>query len=286
MKKIGIGIGAALLAIGLILFYLSWRTPSLSENHGKIDTHLYLGDSASQPLIVAFGGGSGGNDWERNYLKEKRDEFLARGFAVLAIGYFNSGQSPNTLDRISLDAISDSVLQIAKRHPQVDSSRIILMGASKGGELVLNLASRYSHFKGVIALSASHVSFPAHTLAANTSSWQDNNREIPYVPAPLTTLVPALMGNLYEAFTLMLEDKNAVHLAEIEVENINGPILLLSGTQDEQWPATHMSEQLISRLAKHKFKHRYLHLAFKGGHVEPLNHFDKVFEFLEEEFKK
>lgn len=163
--------GIAVLILIVLCFYVVWHTPSLSVNHGKMDTHLYLGDSIQQPLIVAFGGGEGGNDWERNYLKGKRDSLLAKGFAVWAIGYFNTENSPGSLDRISLNAIADTILRIARRTPSIDTSRIVLMGASKGGELVLNLASRYSCFKGVIALSTPTVSFPALTIAANTSSW-------------------------------------------------------------------------------------------------------------------
>lgn len=278
--------GLLLLAVIIILVYVGWHTPSLSANHGKMDTHLYLSDSANQPLVVAFGGASGGNDWERNYLKDKRDEFLRRGFGVLAIGYFNTEQSPGSLDRISLNAIADTILSIARRHPQVDTSRIILMGASKGGELVLNLASRFPKFKGVIALSTSHVSFPAITFSANTSSWQFNNQEVSYVPAPFKTIGPILQGDLYTAFSMMLEDEAAVARAEIEVEKINGPILILSGTQDDQWPATRMSDQIINRLDRKEFKYTSRHLSFDGGHIEPLNHFDKVFDFVEREFKK
>jgi hypothetical protein len=41
----------------------------------------------------------------------------------------------------------------------------------------------------------------------------------------LKTISPALKGDHYTAFSMMLEDKEAVK-AEIEVENINGSILL------------------------------------------------------------
>jgi len=34
------------------------------------------------------------------------------------------------------------------------------------------------------------------------------------------------------------------------------------------------------------FRMAYQHLPLEGGHIEPLNHFDKVFTFLETEFKK
>jgi dienelactone hydrolase len=273
--------GLTLLLFIAVLFFFGWRTPSLSSNHGKMDTHLYLSDGASQPLIVAFGGGSGGNDWERNYLKDKRDSLRAHGFAVLAIGYFGTDNSPSSLDRISLNAITDTVLNIAKRTPQIDTARIILMGASKGGELVLNLASRFSCFKGVIALSTSHVSFPAITLSANTSSWMYNNQEVIYVPAPFKIIWPALKGDLLSAFSIMLENTEAVVQAEIEVEKINGPILILSADQDEQWPATKMSQQLVERLVRKNFTYQYEHIVVKGTHTEPLNHFDKIYLFLD-----
>ncbi|HSF52462.1 MAG TPA: acyl-CoA thioester hydrolase/BAAT C-terminal domain-containing protein [Algoriphagus sp.] len=286
MKKAFLVVGFGVVLLLLTLFFLINRTPSLSANHGSVNTKLFLGDSLRQPLVVAFGGGEGGNDWERHYLKAQRDEFLARGFAVLAIGYFNTENSPNSLDRISLNALSDTILSIARRHPQLDTARIILMGASKGGELVLNLASRFQHFRGVVALSTSHVSFPALTISANTSSWQYNDLEVPYVPAPFSTIWPALKGDLFGAFSLMLEDEKAVKQAEINVERINGPILILSGKEDDQWPATAMSDRIIARLTQNNFPHSYRHLAFEGGHIEPLNHFDAVFDFLEKEFKK
>jgi uncharacterized protein len=276
MKKAGI----ILSLLIVVVVFVGWRTPSLSHNHGKMDTNLYLSEGNQQPLLVAFGGGSGGNDWERNYLKAKRDSIRALGYAVLAIGYFKTENSPDALDRISLNAIADTILNIAKRTPQIDTSRIILMGASKAGELVLNLASRYSCFKGVIALSTSHVSFPALTISANTSSWMFNNEEVVYAPAPFKTIWPALKGDLLGAFSIMLEDEAAVKRAEIAVEKINGPILILSADADEQWPALRMSTRLTERLKENNFQHPAEHVVLKGGHIEPLNHFNTVYNFL------
>ena len=79
----------------------------------------------------------------------------------------------------------------------------------------------------------------------------------------------------------MLENAEAVAQAEIEVEKINGPILILSADQDEQWPATRMSQQLVERLVRKNFAHRYEHIVVKGMHTEPLNHFNKVYAFLD-----
>jgi len=276
--KIGLMAIATLLVISLV--FLFTHVPPVPKEQGVVQSRLYLGEKQNQPLVVAFGGGGGGNDWERTYLKEKRDSFTDMGCAVLAVGYFNYHDTPKNLDRISLNAIRDSIMSVAK-NPMIDESRIFLLGGSKGGELVLNLASRYDEFAGVIAMSTSHVSFPALTPYSNTSSWSDQGVELPYAPAPLKVIGPALKGDLFTAHTMMLEDEVAAQKAEIPVENIEAPILILSGSDDDQWPASMMSEKVISRLKANDFKYEYQHIELEGGHVEPLNHFDLVYKFIQ-----
>ncbi len=273
-----------LLIIVLVLItgvvYLFTYVPSLSKQHGVVETILYLGDSDNQPLIVVFGGAEGAIDWHRNHMKTKRDSLIQKGYAILAIGYFNAEGTPRNLDRISLDAISDTIMSISK-NSKIDESKIALIGGSRGGELVLNLASRFNHFNAVIAMSTSNVSFPAITWSANTSSWTYKNKEVLYVPAGLNTISPAIKGDLYTAHSLMLEDEEAVKKAEIQVENINGPILILSGKDDDQWPATTMSNRIIERLKENNFKFYKEHIILDGGHIEPLKQFNLVYDFLE-----
>ena len=276
-KRVLLIIALALIA-GLV--YIFTYVPILSEQHGIVETKLYLGNSNNQPLIVAFGGAGGGNDWSRNYMKEKRDSLNEKGYAVLAIGYFKSNGTPESLDRISLDAISNTIMNIAKSN-KINDSKIALIGGSKGGELILNLASRFNQYKAVIAMSTSNVSFPAITWASNTSSWTYKGNEVPYVPAPLKIILPALKGDHYTAFSMMLEDETAVKNAEIQVENINGPILILSGKDDDQWPAPYMSNQIIARLKKNNFSYFSEHVMLNGGHTAPLEHFNLVYDFLE-----
>ena len=115
-------------AIGLI--YIFTYVPSLSKQHGVVETLLYLGDSDNQPLIVAFGGAEGGIDWHRNHMKGKRDSLIQKGYAILAIGYFNADGTPRNLDRISLDAISDTIMSIAKNN-KIDESKIALLEVLK-----------------------------------------------------------------------------------------------------------------------------------------------------------
>ena len=281
--KIALILIASTLCFSLV--YVFTYIPPIPKEQGIVETKLFLGETEKQPLIVAFGGGGGGNDWSRSYLKEKRDSLNNKGYAILAIGYFNSNGTPSSLDRISLDAIRDTILSIAK-NPKIDGSRIILMGGSRGGELALNLASKYKDFKGVIAMSSSNVSFPALTWSSNTSAWSFKNKEVPYVPATLKTIWPALKGDHYTAFSMMLEDREAVKKAEIEVEKINGSVLLISGIKDNQWPSTKMSDKIVKRLQQNNFKHYYAHIKLNGGHIAPLDHFNLVYDYLDKNFQK
>lgn len=81
-----------------------------------------------------------------------------------------------------------------------------------------------------------------------------------------------------------MKTKKLQKKAEIEVENINGAILILSGKKDDQWPASEMSDHLIQRLKNRNFKHYHEHIAIDGGHIAPLENFNLVYDFLDKHF--
>ena len=270
------------IILGVFIF-LETYTPPLSKNHGKVQTRLYLGESENQPLIVGFGGSEGGNAWDRDFWKPTRDKFLEKGYAFLAIGYFGTKETPNNLDRISLDAIHDAIIEISK-NPKIHSQKIAIIGGSKGGELVLNLASYFDDIDAVVAMSASHVSFSAITNMSNTSSWTLNDKQLPFIPIPYSALPAMISGKLLDAYNIILENKEEEEKALIPVENINGHILLLSPTKDELWPSRDMSKKIIERLESKGFKNYFEHVVVEGNHAEPTKHFNLVFEFLEKVF--
>lgn len=280
IKKI-ICTAIAVLAVFFILIIN--YTPPKSSNHGKLNLELFVGDSLNQPLIVGFGGGEGGNAWASDRWKPIRDQFLKNGYSFLAVGYFGMEDTPMYLDRISLNAIYDSIINTAN-HPLIDKSKIGLIGASKGGELILNLASRYEDFTAAVAIVPSHISFPALTITANTSSWEYDKKEVRYARAPFKMILPVLNGDHLKAFSMILEDEKEVMNSAIKVENIKGSILLMSATEDEMWPSTAMSNQIMRRLDDNKFSYFHKHIPFEGGHSAPLDYFDSVFIFLEDHF--
>lgn len=278
-----------ILLVILIIFlgsylFLENYTPFLDKNHGKIETRLYLGDSDDQPLLVGFGGSEGGNAWDSDYWKPTRDAFLKKGYAFLAVEYFGGKNTSASLDRISLNAIHDSIIK-ATNNPKINKSKIAIIGGSKGGELVLNLASLYHDIDAVVAVVPSNVSFPGLTFMSNTSSWTYDDKELPFILPPYATIPLLLKGDRLGAFQLMLNEKEAAKKAVIPVENINGNILLVSATKDKEWPSTAMSDSIMKRLKENNFKKYCQHIPIEGGHTEPLKHFDLVYAFLDKYFK-
>lgn len=279
-----------MLAIVTLLFcYMlyvvnSFDTETLPINHGKVSAELFVGDGNHQPLIVGLGGSEGGNAWASEQWKSQRDKYLAQGYSFLAVGYFGMEGTPEKLDRIALEGIHDAIAKAAE-NVKVDGRCIAVIGGSKGGELALSLGSHYKDIKAVVGIVPAHAVFAGLTDALTTSSFTYQGKQLPFVPVPWSTTPALLSGDLRTAFEIMLEDEQGVQNAAIRVEDINGPVFLISGTKDEFWPSTEMSGLIVERLKERGFPHYYEHLAIDGGHMEPLNHFDKIDQFLARQFK-
>lgn len=261
------------------------KTATFPDRHGQLSQQLFIGSGNKQPLIVGLGGSEGGNPWASQYWKAQRDRFLEQGYAVLALGYFGTKESPAKLDRIALEGIHAAVMQAAQA-PGINAECIIVMGGSRGGELALLLGSLYKDYDAVIGIVAGSSVFPALTMTMDTPAWSHHGKLLPFVPVTEATYPALLRRDLRAAFSIMMEDQLAMDKAAIAVENINGPVMLLSAKKDEMWPSTEMSDIIAQRLKAKKFRYPVQHIAIDGNHSAPLKHFNFVEQFLETELKQ
>lgn len=265
----------------LIISYTSFSQTKLETPN--VESILYLGNGKNQPLIVGLGGSEGGNAWTSNYWKKTRDQFIEKGYAFLAIGYFGLKGTPDTLQKIAIEEVYFAI-KLAGKNKKINNRKIVIIGGSRGADLALLLGSYYKDIKCVVGIVASNVTFPGNTNHFSTSSWTFKGKELPFVPVN-DEAVPYLMKrDLRGAFEEMLKDTIAEKKALIKVENINGPILLVSAIKDEICPSSPMADKMIARLNTYGFKHNYEHIAIEGGHSEPLKHFDLIFKFLDINF--
>jgi dienelactone hydrolase len=222
------------------------------------------------PAVLTYGGSGGGLQGARHVAP-----LVARhGFAVLALAYFALDTLPAELVEIPLEYFATAMDWLAAQ-PEVAGDELAVMGVSKGGELSLLLGATFPRVRAVVALVPSHVVHAGVGAGRQTerSSWSFQGRPLPFLPraaldlpgdAGQTMEHPIALRELYEA---ALANRAAVHDASIPVEHINGPVLMVSGTDDGFWPSTAMADEVMERLAEHRHPHPSEHLAHPGaGH--------------------
>jgi dienelactone hydrolase len=226
------------------------------------DSKYYPVKGESKNVVIMLLGGSEGG--LPNYYNI--DRFTKLGYPCFIIGYFGTKNTPNKLEMIPLEYFEDAIKTI-KSQSDVANKKIVVYGGSKGGELALLLASRYKQIEAVIASVPSCVVFQG-IGGRRLSSWSFNNEPIPFVPYAPFDFSKIVNSQYVELYRLSLEQTEAVEKATIQVENINGPILLLSGKEDTMWPSNQMGEMIVKRLVNYKFPHWYKHISYdNAGHT-------------------
>lgn len=273
------------LFLVLLLTFSAGTFAQITLDTPNVESILYLGKGKSQPLIVGLGGSEGGNAWTSDRWKKTRDEFINKGYAFLAIGYFGTKGTPDILNKIAIEDVYNAI-KIAAANKQVNEKKIAIIGGSRGADLALLLGSHYKDISCIISIVGSNAVFPGHTNHFTTSCWTYQNKELPFIPVNDEAIPFLMKKDLRGTFEAMLKDKASVEKSAIQVENINGSVLFLSALKDKICPSTPMAEMMVQRLKDNNFRYHYEHKAIEGGHTEPLKHFDLIFNFLETNFKK
>lgn len=245
---------------------------------------LYRAPEQRPLLVVGLGGSEGGNAWAGSRWKAVREQFLAEGYAFLALGYFGAPGTPAILDKIALDDVYAAIIA-AKEKLGLPDARVAVVGGSRGGDLALLLGSYYPDIHCVVGLSASHAVFPGHTQEFTTSCWTKSGTELPFIPVNEAAVPFLMQRNLRKTFEAMMTDTVAERKAMIPVERIRGAVLLLAAKSDEMIPAVEMGQKMMQRLDAHGFAWPHELLVYEGGHAEPVRHFDDVMVFLRRHFR-
>lgn len=212
------------------------------------------------PAIMVLNGSGGGINEARAAL------YASRGYAALALGYFKTPGRPDYISNTHLEYFQQG-LQWLRKHVQPRNDFVAVSGQSRGGELALLLGATFTReVSAVIAYvpsafvhSAQNAADPA--VGREGPTWVldgkplahiwENNRHASWLPFD-----EGEAPHRHElAMLTALEDKEAIEPARIRVENINGPIILLSATDDGSWPSSLYCKMIVERLEEHGFKH-------------------------------
>jgi len=224
--------------------------------------------SGKHPAIIIIGGSGGG----LGSTSAVGSLLVESGYATLALAYFGVEDLPPQLQEIPLEYFKRAITWL-RAHPSVESSKIGLIGTSKGGEATLLIGATYSEIRAVVAYSPSHVVFQGIDEAwsdssMSKSSWTLEGKPVPFVPFRMDSDCIERYGFYLGLYLASLQNRQAVGRAVIPVERINGPILLFSGTDDAVWPASMMCEQVVERLKQRHFTFSFQHCSYDGaGHL-------------------
>jgi dienelactone hydrolase len=228
---------------------------------GLVAQYIHPTTPGRHPALLILGGSEGGSAGVRRLAAP----FAAQGYAVLALSYFGAEGLPQNLDQIPLEYFATGLRWLAAR-PEVDGARIGVFGISKGGEAALLVASRNPQIRATVAGVPSNVSWQGIIRPSwdNRSSWSESGRPLPYLSYDFSHGFSSILALYTGALTTAAQHPDA----EIPVERINGPVLLISGRDDRMWPSSPMSDAVVARLRAHNFGFPVQHLAFENaGHA-------------------
>ena len=152
-----------------------------------------------------------------------------------------------------------------------------MIGLSRGGELALILGSLHPRLRAVLAGSPS--SFAQAGILGFTDfsqpAWIRDGVPVPYLsggrlgPRAYLRSLPAFAlrrpMRQRSTFERLMRDREQARRAAIAVERIQGPVLLVSGADDQLWPSDSFCEEIMERLRAHRHPHEDLHLRYEGA---------------------
>lgn len=237
-----------------------YSTHEVSES-GLVAQFFRPSSKGPHPAILVLGGSEGGTEGVRDFAAPVAEQ----GYAVLALSYFGAEGLPANLEEIPVEYFMSAVTWLTQQ-ASVNANAIGVFGISKGAEAALVLAAHDTRLKVVSASAPSHVMWQNINYREFTPrpSWTLEGKDLPFVPYYLDEGFISVFG-LYDG---ALKKQDRYLDAEIPVEQINGPIFLVSGDKDTLWPSSFMAERIVKRLTEKNFSHPVQHLRYaNAGHV-------------------
>jgi dienelactone hydrolase len=104
------------------------------------------------------------------------------------------------------------------------------------------------------------------------SAWSYQGQEVPFAEGPsgvewAAALAEGTARDDTDWYRLAARNQASMAAAEIAVEKIQGPLLLLSAKDDRLWPCSEFAEGVVRRCREKNFPHAVQHVDYPGaGH--------------------
>lgn len=227
---------------------------------GLVGTLFIPASQGPHPAVIVLNGSGGGINEPRGAL------YASRGYLAFSLAYFGAPGLSDYISNTPLEYFKRGMDWLRDKHrPYKDF--VALNGQSRGGELVLLLASLFprdvsavvAYVPGAVVHSGQNAADPA--VGREGPAWLLNGKPLPHVweNNKTATWAPFDEGpsphRHDRAILTALQDKDAVARARIRVEDCQCPIILLSGTDDGSWPSSLYSKMVVDTLKGSDFPH-------------------------------
>ena len=217
---------------------------------GLVGTLFQPAGAGPHPAVMVLNGSGGGINEARAAL------YASRGYSALALGYFKAPGLSDYISNTPLEYFERGLAWMRRELVPADDF-IALSGQSRGGELVLLLASLFPDAVSAVIGYVPSALVHGGQAAADPAVGRDGPAWL-YRGQPLVHLWndnrhaswatrDAGQRNAVSMNTA-LEDDDAVERARIHVERIRGPVLTLTAGDDAAWPSSRFGQMVSTRL--------------------------------------
>jgi len=221
-------------------------------------------------VLICFGGSDGKFELARMLAAV----FQKHGLTTLALAYVMEEGLPDCFYHVPIDPLEAA----AKRLHEMGFEKVGLWGISKGAELALIAGSLLPNLVNAVAAVApmsivcQGFSKEKRITVMPGSSWSFHGEEISYQSfgiekfpfgQVLRKSLRAREVTMYDLYLPLVERPDPA--AVIRVENITGPILLISSKMDTMWPSEPAAKRIMERLQELDFPYSYRHLSYEYG---------------------
>lgn len=204
-------------------------------------------EKSHKGIVICFGGSEGSPNFE-NAKRLAKD-----GYETLALFMFGMKNQEQTLRKIPLEQFEDVINYINKNIK--DNKPISVLGASKGAEYALNLASKYPEIDNLILISPSSYNFAGLDFKDYGSSWTYKGKELPYIDIRKSSfksflknvIVPNIIKSpisYKETYKSAIEKDSLSQEKLISVKNVKANILMIAGEDDLMWDSLAMAKKI------------------------------------------
>jgi dienelactone hydrolase len=232
------------------------------------------------PAIVVLGGAEGG----LIFADLIGPQLAARGYAVLGVAYFAPAANavaglPTALNRIPVELL-ERARDWLRARPEADVQRFAVVGASKGGEFALVLASIYDWIQAVVAFVPSDTVWQGFEYGSPEesmgSSWSRRGVDLPFLPqtGQRQEIIRGRQPGARPIELARISKSNRaaataarIAAATIPVERSEAALLLVGGGDDRTGDSGASVERISRRLQRAHYRFPYEALLYRAaGH--------------------